>query len=169
MTTPIPDRRFVPVLQALVACACAQLAMAPRGPVCHCCVVWGDQPPPADVCACECVVDDVPGSGQAWTRLVSATASRCGVEWGVEIEIGVLRCVTVPDDMTGMVPCVSAEADAVAMAADMQALIRAARCCPTVTPRVVSAHPVGPSGGCAGSVIRVVADIPGCPCPPTGE
>lgn len=178
MTVPLilNDIHVMPVVQALVACLCQQLTRTPRGPVCHCCVVWGDQPPPADVCGCDCVVGTPPvaGSGQAWARIVGITyGGRCPGGITVDVELGVLRCVTAqPDEVTGVVDCAAAEADAVAFAADMAALRRAPKCCAALgdkTWRVANVLPVGPAGGCAGSIARVGIDMADCPCPPPVE
>lgn len=170
MTTPAPpavvDGPLGMTLRAVLACLCEQLREDGR-PVCRCCPYFGDKPPPADDCQCECAG----GTGRAWVRLVelntkppmSSTGSRtasgaaCGpgsVGWFATIEMGVYRCVDIPDD--GIGDCDTQSREASAGWADAASLRRVVSCCEALEDRDaddVRWRPSGPSGGCAGSTL----------------
>lgn len=113
-------------MDAFHECVCREFALAGR-PVCDCAQYGGESPPPADDCACDCLVTVVhPDSGdevemrargQAWVRLVqvpgesynrrSSSSAGTSSGWGgcvsgqpfrVIVEAGVYRCVSTPAD-----------------------------------------------------------------------
>lgn len=179
---------LTPFMDDLWTCVCRTFALAGRA-VCHCHQYGGDSPPPADDCACKClitVVDPDTGnevemraSGQAWVRLVqvagesynrrSSGAAGGSRGWGacvtdtpfrVIVEVGVYRCVAVPQD-NGQPPTVEERtADARQLHADVAVLWRIRQCCPVlVGAELDRIEPMGPAGGCAGASMRLWLEL----------
>lgn len=173
----MPDT-LTPLVRALLVCLCERLALAGR-PVCGCCLAHNQAVPAADGCDCDCPVT-LPGGGtaigrgQAWARVVSVgvapqpfdTPAGCLIlQWRATVELGVYRCVSVGGPNGEPPTCAQREADAVAAWADGQVMRETVECCPALDPAdarltVESWLPSGPSGGCAGSVLRFTVDVP---------
>lgn len=169
----VADPKLGPLLRDLLACVCAQLEAIGRPP-CACCVVWGDDRPPADFCDCDCGG----GQGQAWVRLVRMEPSQqstaqarpsisggaqCAVpvKWRAVVEAGVYRCIATIDD-DGVAPsCEERESDAYGLLADLRALRVAFTCCDAVRASLapLSATPAGNQGGCGGAVVQFAVNL----------
>jgi hypothetical protein len=152
----------------LAACLCAELTPDGRNEpdLCFCGVIPGE--------IADAGMAGFGGScesgecGMAWVRLeaaypaetageVSVTANNCGTFLGLDIEIGVLRCVDCGED--GEPPTAAALEKAVAkQLADMEAMRSAVRCCDALADidyRLGTYAPVGPQGCVAGGVWTV--------------
>lgn len=167
---PAPDGALARMLLELLACVCERFREDGR-PVCRCCPYHGEHHPPADDCDCDCGG----GQGRAWVRLANlrerdetgqgASGGRggCGIGsagWEATVELGVYRCVEVPGD--GVSECSTQEAEARNAWRDLASMLAAARCCPALEDRdAVVAHwdPIGPGGGCAGSVLNLAITL----------
>lgn len=158
------DPVFGPLLASFLACVCAELTAVGRAP-CECCMVWGDTPPPADFCDCDCAGG---GHGQAWVRLVQfdpvpdverrGTARCQAMRERAWIEAGVYRCapVTGPDGVSPPT-CQDRTDTAWGMLQDARALRRAVACCQALRDRpleLVTQQPLGIRGGCTGVTIQ---------------
>ncbi|RFU83609.1 hypothetical protein DY218_27260 [Streptomyces triticagri] len=169
------DPKIGPLMRDLLACTCAQLEAIGRA-ACACCVVWGDDRPPADFCDCTC--DG--GHGQAWVRLVRLDPRQTGstiprsitgraggchtpVRWRAVVEAGVYRCIAVPGDDGSPPGCEERERDAYALVADLRALRGAFACCDALRPYApltpLSAGPTPNQGGCGGAVVQFALDL----------
>jgi hypothetical protein len=175
----MPDVTALPLAQALLACLCAALDDTVGGPVCSCCLAPG--PEPVDCCACAA------GEGKAWVRVVRIfpTAARwplpaldpsaCAAGgYGVELELGVVRCVATIDDDGNPPSCDQRNADTIKILEDAAAMRAAASCCfpSTELGRQWRSLPgewraIEPQGGCAGGVMTVTIESADC-CPPVG-
>lgn len=150
---------ITPIALGLMGCLCNAFADAGR-PVCRCTLYHGQDPPPMDLCDCECS----PGvSGQAWVRVdgINPSDSGNGDPCGgrllgamLSLEVGVYRCIAVPDDR-GVPPSGDEQmTDALEAYQDAAVLRHAVACCEALEDRVVQVgrwQPMGPAGGCAGS------------------
>lgn len=147
-------------LQALAACLCAEIADSDNGvpDVCYCGIVPGATPPAlyAGNCKDKC--------GMAWVRLVtvypatgvgvlSTQPAKCDTGMGADLEIGILRCMSVGDER-GNLPTAQQQADAVELQmADTMVMWKAMVCCdaiPSGDVIVGQYTPVGPEGGLVG-------------------
>jgi hypothetical protein len=141
------------VLAELSTCLCAQLLTDDSPPVCACGLFPGAEVPMDYVGNCE------GACGQAWVRLANAYPSttigvatqvpgNCGLGIGVDIELGIARCVEVGDvDGQPPDPAVLAAA-AVLQEADMMTMWRAVACCRSSKDWIVTNYtPFGPEGG----------------------
>jgi hypothetical protein len=157
------------VLQILLSCATAALDPAPAR---------------AFVAPGQMVAFDDCCDGQVWTRLVAlepqqasklgATVGQgpCGQLWAVTVGVGVLRCAAGMTDQGTPPTAAAMTADAVQMAADLNALADAIYCClaeqlPAVSRqfRLSRWDPIGPDGGCVGGewITQMVLQNIGCP------
>lgn len=152
-------------LQALAACLCAEILDPANGvpDVCYCGVVPGAGPPAvyAGNCKDKC--------GMAWVRLASvypATAvgvasivpARCDVGMGVDVEVGILRCMSVGDER-GNLPSPQEQTDAVELQmADMLVMWKAILCCSAIPSGDIilgQYQPLGPEGGLVGGAFTL--------------
>lgn len=182
-----------PFMDGLHDCVCREFALAGRA-VCHCAQYAGDSPPPFDDCACDCsvtVVDpetgqevQTSGRGQAWTRLVEvpgesynrrlASTSGSATGWGACVteqpfrlifEVGVARCISVPDNQ-GYPPSEQDQIrDARELHRDIAVLWRIFECCEVMrrhgaSPELDRIEPLGPAGGCVGATMRIWLELP---------
>lgn len=147
----------ISIASALLECLCEQLITDER-PVCECCLVASDEPPPMTGCDCTC--ED--GQGVAWLRMAPPTwqqpdLSKCPIgPWRVTYQMGVYRCVSA--DPT----CVDTTAEATALADDIASLARAALCCDALGPirhTLGNFQIIGPAGGCIGAALDVVVEL----------
>jgi hypothetical protein len=176
MSTPVllpadADPVLGPMLNQFVACVCAELAAAGR-PVCACCLVWGNSPPPADFCACDC---EGGGSGQAWVRVMrwspaqttNIVAQRKCQAWRYQVwlEAGVYRCVATSEPGSdGEAPptCAQRNDDAWGLLADARHLRKAASCCAAFDGKLVTLvteEPMSVSGACSGVYVQFAVDL----------
>jgi hypothetical protein len=146
------------ILADLATCLCAQILTDGLPPVCFCGVVPGQ-----DV-ALDYAGDCDDACGQAWVRLATAYPSvsvgqpsqipnNCTVGIGVEIELGIVRCLDVGDGQTPPDP-VELTAAGVLQVADMMAMWRAVACCRQSKDFIIGQYaPIGPQGGLVGGTL----------------
>jgi len=165
----------------LLTCLCSKLRIEGR-PACTCHHFGGDVPPVGD----RCQANTAGENGQVWVRRVSSAIEAdsdevtfggwaCGGSvWQSQIELGIYRCISAIPDENGNAPAPSAyDADRELLAADRATLAEALCCWPLAglppTPQpfdldisVMAAQilPLGPTGGCAGSMLTVVVNTP---------
>lgn len=164
---PVLVNPFRPVALAVRDCLCNAFDAFNR-PVCQCNLFHGEQPPPMDLCDCECS----PGvSGQAWVRVAlldpsgHVSAGRCGgglMGARLVVELGVYRCVAVPDDQGRPPDGGEQAADTLDAFDDASVLLHAALCCGELEDRgavLGQWEPMGPAGGCAGSRLPVFVNL----------
>lgn len=152
-------------LTDLAACLCAQIEEDGLPPTCFCGVI------PGDVAVGDYAGDCDVSCGMAWVRLITSypatgvgaadeTAGNCSASLGVDIEVGIMRCMDVHEDGT---PLSAEELLEVArlQTADMMAMWRAVFCCNSLSNKdfILNAYqPLGPMGGLVGGafVLRTV-------------
>lgn len=166
------------VSEALRECLCTEIE-ATSAPVGCCCLMPG-----ADVTADSCE------TGQAWVRLAQLyqlgpqfPAPATGLEpgpcgagygWAGVFELGVLRCMPLPDERGNLPSCDEYSAVARLVQADAHAMRRAVLCCdwrtacsaPDNRILVGTWSPLGPDGNCVGGVLTVTMELFGCICDP---
>lgn len=147
----------LPRLTDLAACLCAQIETDGLPPTCFCGVIPGDA-----------AVGDYAGDcddkcGMAWVRLVTAypatavgtldeRVGNCGSSLGVDIEVGILRCLPVEED-GGPPPAETMVEVTGLQTADMLAMWRAINCCESLPNKefiLGGYQPMGPLGGLVG-------------------
>lgn len=162
----------------LLSCLCSMLRTEGR-PACECHHFGGDVPPVGD----RCQANTAGENGQVWVRRVSQAIEAdpeditfsgfpCAGSWQTQIELGIYRCISaIPDDNGNAPPPTAYDADRDLLAADRATLARVLCCWPLtgeppapvafeLSIGVVAAQilPLGPTGGCAGSVMTLVVD-----------
>lgn len=153
--------RVQTVLTELSTCLCAQVQVDGLPPVCFCGIVPG-----AEI-AMDSAGDCDDACGMAWVRLASAypattigqpslRVGNCGVGIGLDIELGIGRCIEVgQSDGSGLTPEQLSVAAAL-QEADMMAMWRAVACCRQSNDWVVGQYtPFGPEGGVVGGTLIV--------------
>ncbi|MFC5673905.1 hypothetical protein [Streptomyces incanus] len=161
------------IMTGLATCVCTTLATAGR-PACCCMWFRGSHRPPMDACHCDC---DNGGQGVAWVRMlnmenaaqtgtnprISGFRAYCSIpapRWRMTMELGVYGCVDTGNEETG--PDCATRSNAAADGAwDDLLLMQAAECCTVIRnrrPVFIRVDPVGPTGGCAGSVVALWLD-----------
>lgn len=149
-------------LLALATCLCAEIEDHPVTPkVCFCGVVPGEE------VSFDYSGDCETACGMAWVRLLGAYPSavigeatnvpgNCGSMLGMDVEIGIIRCVQGMDEQ-GNPP----SADALLESAmwqweDMATIRRAVLCCSGSKDFLLGAYvPIGPQGGLVGGAWTV--------------
>jgi hypothetical protein len=164
----------------LLSCLCSMLRTEGR-PACECHHFGGDVPPVGD----RCQANTAGENGQVWVRRISQAIEidpeditfgglPCASSWQAQIELGIYRCITAIPDDNGNAPSPAAyDADRDLLAADRATLAQVLCCWPLVgeppTPvpfdlpiSVIAAQilPLGPTGGCAGSLLTLVVNAP---------
>lgn len=153
------------LLTDLAACLCA--ALTPDGEddpgLCFCGVLPGDTVI-LDYMECDATC------GMAWVRLTSAYPAtgvgvlselpgNCGTFLGLDIEIGVMRCLEQPDGGEPPDPEQYAAASAL-QSDDILAMRRAVQCCAALEDASMGLYqPVGPDGAVVGGVWQIFAVI----------
>jgi len=149
----------------LATCLCSVLTEAGR-PTCFCGVIPGDAPVASY--SGECSNGDC---GMAWVRLTTAymangvgqtadlTPGNCSKELGVDLEIGVLRCIDVEVESP---PAAELLAQTEVQTKDAEAIIRALACCDAISSKdfILGGYtPMGPMGGYLGGMwqVRMIA------------
>jgi len=160
----LPYNGVMARLEALAACLCAQIEDPDNGvpKVCYCGVVPGDQPPAAYAGDCKVAC------GMAWVRLATlypatgvgvadSRPSRCTPALGIDVEVGILRCMSVGDER-GNLPSAREQRDAVDLQmADSVVMLKALLCCEAFDSDVVIVgqyQPLGPQGGLVGGMFQ---------------
>lgn len=143
-------------LEKIATCLCAQLTDC--GPeVCFCGVV------PGDVVAADYGGGCESGCGGiAWVRMQLAYPSKilgaqntdpqnCDLAMGMDIEIGVLRCISAGDDAGNAPSAAELLAATQQQTADLMAMWKALSCCGFGKDMIIGAYtPAGPAGGLVG-------------------
>jgi len=147
-------------LTALATCLCAEIQDPANGvpDVCFCGIV------PGEAALGEYAGDCDTKCGMAWIRLVSvypsnavgvtvSTAGNCAHGLGMNVEMGMMRCISVGDDQgNGPTPAELLDASELQIA-DALLMHRALYCCDAIPGRDVILGPyqsLGPQGGLIG-------------------
>lgn len=148
---------------ALAECLCEQINAPNSGVpgVCFCGIV------PGEVASAEYLGDCENCGGMAWVRLITAypsvevgvadvTIGNCSKGLGVDLEIGIMRCMSVGDG-ADPVPPEELLAAALIQYADIQVMHRALRCCDALSPKDFTIGQYTPlsSGGLVGGFITI--------------
>jgi hypothetical protein len=173
------DTMVLPVAERLLSCLCELLADTVGGPVCFCCLVPGQAPPPNDFC-CGCKEGS---EGQATVQIgpifpttrfpaegVSEVKNCRSFEWGVELIMTVYRCLPTLDSSGNAPSCEQQTAAVAKIADDAQAMMAAVMCCDWNTDglQIVPGRwtPLPNLGGCGGGTMSVKVLL-GSKCCPT--
>jgi hypothetical protein len=147
------------LLTSLATCLCSQIKDAGGPELCFCGVV------PGASAIMEYAGDDCSAeSGMAWVRLMAAypadgvgvpseTAGNCGASIGLDIELGIMRKVEVPDADGTPPDAASLLAASLLAAQDILTMRRAVACCAALPNKdyILSGYtPMGPMGGMVG-------------------
>jgi len=140
-------------LTELVECVCGLLATEGAGPMC-----WCGMYPGASVSWEYCNECSGGMCGMGYVRLAGVfpyatfplpvVDDRCVKPLGWAIEVGALRCLTIPEDGSIASPAEMADVTIKQML-DATALYKAIRCC-GLEIAVEAYRPTGPEGGCVG-------------------
>lgn len=145
-------------LHALAECLCAQIATDDSPAMCFCGVV------PGDAAVADYAGDCDTETGMAWVRLISTypatgvgvpdeRAGNCGAALGFDVEVGILRMMSVGDDL-GNPPTAAEQLAAVdQQVKDMMTMRRAVACCPALPGKDFTLNtytPQGPYGALVG-------------------
>lgn len=163
MTYPT-DRSFT-LLTQIAECLCSQINDTDGVPgVCFCGVVPGENAHAAYAGEC----DD--SCGMAWVRMITSYPAKalgqvdsspgnCGSGLGMEIELGIMRCIRMEEQA----PDEAELLDAVHLQmVDAAIMRRAIWCCsaiPTKEAIVTSYTPIGPEGGLVGGTMNVAVGV----------
>lgn len=157
--------RITTLLTELATCLCAQLLDDNLPPVCFCGIVPGEQVSLDYAGECD------NACGQAWVRMTTAYPSttigqpsvlpgNCSSAIGVDVELGVVRCVEVGEADGQPIAPEKLAAAAVLQQADMMAMWRAVACCRESKDWVIGQYtPYGPEGGLVGGALQVVLQV----------
>lgn len=149
------DVDIFPWLVAFQQCLCEGLATdSPESPVCFCGILPGSD-----------LSTEWADGGQAWVRLMQAYPSKtfpepevestpCGTGTAYQIEMGVLRCMPKPSELTGKVDEGLLLNVIRQQLADMQTMRRAITCCVEGDYDLIlnTYTPWGPEGGIYGGI-----------------
>lgn len=161
----VPEEFFNPLygrLTDLAACLCTQVDNSGLPKLCFCGVVPGDAAVGDHAGDC----NDVCGMG--WVRLINAYPAssvgipneepgNCTAGMGMDIEIGMLRCLEIPSDGNPPSPAALAESTELQQA-DLMMMWRAVMCCEALSPREMKMsgyRPMGPLGGLVGGAFTI--------------
>lgn len=160
LVEPLITDPVAPILADLAACLCSQIIADGLPAVCVCGVVPGIQ------ASLDYAGDCTDACGQAWVRLITSYPStiigqpserpgNCGTSIGIEVEMGIARCVDVGDGTNPPDP-LNLAASAVLQSADMMAMWRAVACCRHSKDFAIGTYlPSGPAGGLVGGVLTL--------------
>lgn len=153
--------KITALLTDLATCLCSQLLDDALPPVCFCGIVPGST-----------VALDYSGNcddkcGMAWVRMSAAypsaqigipsvTPGNCTIGIGVDVELGVVRCITPGGDNGEPPEPAELAAASVLQQADMMAMWRAVACCRTSKDWAIGQYvPYGPEGGLVGGALNI--------------
>lgn len=166
MTMTTPETVAGEVLVDLAACLCATLETEGLPEPCFCGVMPGAQ---VALDYSGCFSDDCGGNGMAWVRLagfyqangpgaLATQAGQCGVGLGVDIEVGVIRCISAGENDGSPPSAADMLAASLLQYADMAAMRKAFLCCTTLSLKdtVIGQYtPIGPQGGIVGGTWQI--------------
>ena len=149
----------------LAECLCAQIQDPENGvpDVCFCGIVPGEQAVGNYAGDCNTVC------GMAWVRLVGmypmsaigvpdSTAGNCGVGVGIDVEMGILRCISIGGE-DGSLPSPVEMLEATQLQiADALIMRKAVLCCDAIPSKeaILAVYtPTGPLGGLVGGTMQV--------------
>lgn len=155
------------ILSELAACLCAQIEEDESPRTCFCGIVFGEAAAQSYSGNCR------DACGMAWVRLAAmypmsaigeqdTTLGNCGKEFGVDIEMGVMRCVNVGDERGNPPTQESLYKESLQAMADARSMYRAVYCCAAIdTMDVIVGQytPLGPAGGLAGGTVTLSAAL----------
>lgn len=144
-------------LTALAACLCAQIEQDGLPGTCFCGVI------PGEAAVAEYGGDCSDKCGMAWVRLgamypatglgaLDETPNNCSASLGFDIEIGIMRCIRVPEPEYPLTPAELSEATSL-QADDALTMWRAVLCCEAIPNKdimLTGYSPMGPMGGMIG-------------------
>lgn len=148
-------------MAAIAECLCAQIKENDLPGLCFCGILGGDGPYDMTGVGDDC---EEGGCGQAWVRFVTGypstevgvalqTPNNCKSNgFGYDLEVGITRCVTIPDDGEAMDHAEMLAASQLQIA-DMLTMQQALLCCNALNSEdfVLGAYiPIGPEGGILG-------------------
>lgn len=155
--------RIDDLLESLATCLCAQITADGSPETCFCGVIPGDQPVAgySGDCSDKC--------GMAWVRsmaiypavtlgALNETADNCGSMLGIDIQMGVLRCVKVGDEFGNMPNAAELLSDARQQHTDAMSIWKAIACCGDLTSKDYTLGPwvpMGPMGGYSGGAFTL--------------
>lgn len=151
-------------LTDLTTCLCAQILTDGLPPVCACSQMPGDN------VALDYAGDCDDACGMAWVRLATSYPStiigqpaenpgNCSAAIGFEVEIGIIRCLSVGDGDTPP-DLADLTAAAVLQQADLLAMWRAVACCRNSRDWLIGSYvPYGPTGGLVGGTLPVAIQV----------
>lgn len=149
----------------LAECLCAQIADPVNGvpDVCFCGIVPGEQAIGnyAGDCKTKC--------GMAWVRLaglypmasigvIDPSPGNCGAGLGIDVELGILRCISVGDESGNLPSPVELLESTQLQIADALVMHKAIRCCDAIPSKeaiIANYTPTGPLGGLVGGTLVV--------------
>lgn len=160
------DTAVLPLAEELLGCFCPLLAETVGGmPECGCCLSLG--PAVADVEHAWVRVVRIYPSGGRFPAQAFDVESCPANEWGVELELGVFRCVATIDDDGRPPSCDQVRRDVEVQLDDAAAMRQAVNCCFADDDRLMVVgpwEPIPPQGGMAGGRMTVTVLIGDC-CP----
>lgn len=155
--------RIDDLLEAMATCLCAQIAADGSPETCFCGVIPGDQAVAAysGDCSDKC--------GMAWVRSMAIypavtlgalndTGNNCTSMLGIDIQIGILRCVSVGSEDGEMPGAAELLSDARQQHADALSIWKSVSCCSELTSKDYTLGPwvpMGPLGGYSGGAFTV--------------
>lgn len=160
LAEPLATDPVGPVLTDLATCLCAQILTDGLPPVCVCGVMPGIQ------VAMDYAGDCDDACGMAWVRLLTSYPSvavglrtdrpgNCSAGIGLEVEMGIVRCLNVGDGTNPPDPA-DLSAAALLQSADMMAMWRAVACCRNSKDWALGPYaPYGPEGGLVGGLLTM--------------
>lgn len=156
-------------LQALAACLCAAIEDPENGvpKVCYCGVV------PGQAAVAQFAGDCAYACGMAWVRLAGlyraksvgvpdTTRGNCGSGIGMDIEMGILRCMSVGDEQGNLPSKAEMEEATQLQIADALVMWEAVLCCDAIETKdaIVGGYlPVGPDGGIVGGTMTIALAV----------
>lgn len=163
---PITTSAAQDAIEKIATCLCAALEAAGGPTLCFCGVLAGEAVsadyggPCGDAC------------GMAWVRFTNAypstvlgaqhtEAGNCATMLGLDVELGVLRCIS-PGDDSGNPPTPAQWLAATQLAtSDMMAMRSALVCCGFGNDLIVGMYtPIGPQGGLVGGAFQAALQVP---------
>jgi hypothetical protein len=153
------DNRIFEALAMINECLCGKIEENGLPKLCFCGIIAGQAPYDATGVGDGCDDDDEDeGCGQAWVRLVTAYPSsavgiadtnpgNCGKGVGFDVEIGILRCISIEDN-GGAIEAEEMLSATSLQIADMLTMQQALMCCSVDSDNfVLGAYtPIGPEG-----------------------
>jgi hypothetical protein len=152
-------------LTALATCLCAEIQDPVNGvpDVCFCGVV------PGEVASGAYAGDCNDKCGMAWVRMASiypsnsvgaavTTPGNCAYGMGMDVEMGITRCMSVGDEQGNPPPAAEMLAAAELQMADAYIMQRALYCCDAIPAKDVILglyQPLGPEGGLIGGLFTM--------------